>query len=55
MPEVGADRKLPASIWWIYFVLGAAILLPWNGTFYFFLVGIINSILQQLLLLCLTS
>lgn len=31
--EINVDKKIPASIRWIYFVLGAAILLPWNGAF----------------------
>lgn len=31
---VGLDRTLSARIRWINFVLGAAVLLPWNGEGY---------------------
>jgi hypothetical protein len=31
VPTVGLDFALPGRIRWINFVLGAAVLLPWNG------------------------
>lgn len=30
-PSVGDEMKLPFSVRFISFVLGAAVLLPWNG------------------------
>lgn len=32
-PSVGNDNKLPVFVRFVSFVLGAAVLLPWNGVF----------------------